>query len=89
MEIFGIGILSWVTFLPVLGMVIVLALPKERRDVIRWTSLAVAAVQVVLAVMLFLRFDRSFAGINTEAGMQFLEKGRWIDVSGVAPVPPS
>lgn len=84
MEIFGIGILSWVTFLPVLGMVIVLALPKERRDVIRWTSLAVAAVQVVLAVVLFLRFDRSFAGINTEAGMQFLEKGRWIDVSGVA-----
>ncbi|HTR98571.1 MAG TPA: NADH-quinone oxidoreductase subunit M [Bacteroidota bacterium] len=82
MNIAGIGILSWITFLPVLGMVIVLLLPKERRDAIRWTSLAVAALQVVLAAFLFTRFDRGLAGINTEAGMQFLERAPWIDVRG-------
>ena len=80
MNIAGVGILSWITFLPILGMVVVLLLPKERRDAIRWTSLGVAALQVVLAAFLFTRFDRGLAGINTEAGMQFLERARWIDV---------
>ncbi len=84
MSIFGIGVLSWITFLPVAGMILVLMLPKERRDLIRWTSLAVAALQLVLAVLIFLKFDRSLAGINTEAGMQFLEKASWIDIASVA-----
>jgi len=83
MNIAGIGILSWITFLPVLGMVIVLLLPKERRDAIRWTSLIVAVLQLVLAAFLFTRFDRTLAGINTEAGMQFMERAPWIDISGV------
>ena len=82
MNIAGIGILTWITFLPVLGMVIVLLLPKERRDAIRWTSLIVAGLQVVLAAFLYMRFDRGLAGINTEAGMQFLERVPWIDVRG-------
>ncbi len=84
MSIFGIGVLSWITFLPVAGMILVLMLPKERRDLIRWTSLGVAALQLVLAVLIFLKFDRSLAGINTEAGMQFLEKASWIDIASVA-----
>ena len=84
MEIAGVGILSWITFLPVLGMIIVLMLPKEKKDWVRWTALAVAAFQVVLAVFLFMRFDRSLGGINTEAGMQFLEKFSWIDIRSVS-----
>ena len=71
----GIGILTWITFLPVVGMVIVLLLPKQSRDAIRWTSLGITILQVVLAVVLFTRFDRSLAGINTVAGMQFVEQG--------------
>jgi NADH-quinone oxidoreductase subunit M len=84
MEIAGIGILSWITFLPVVGMVIVLMLPKEKKDWLRWTALVVAALQVVLGAFLFMRFDRSLAGINTESGMQFLEKFSWIDVRSVS-----
>ena len=84
MEIAGIGILSWITFLPVVGMVIVLMLPKEKKDTIRWTALVIAALQVVLGVFLFMRFDRSLGGINTESGMQFLEKFSWIDVRSVS-----
>jgi NADH-quinone oxidoreductase subunit M len=84
MTIFGIGILSWITFLPVLGMILVLVFPKDNKALIRWVSLAVAALQVVLAGVIFMRFDRSLAGINTEAGMQFLEKFSWIDVKSVA-----
>ncbi len=80
----GIGILTWITFLPVVGMVIVLLLPKESRDAIRWTSLAITVMQVVLAIVIFMRFDRSLAGINTEAGMQFVEKATWINIQSVA-----
>ena len=84
MNIFGIGVLSWITFLPVAGMILVLMLPKERKDLIRWTSLGVAALQLVIAGLIFLKFDRGLAGINTEAGMQFLEKASWIDIASVA-----
>jgi NADH-quinone oxidoreductase subunit M len=64
-------------------MVIVLLLPKERRDAMRWTALLVTAVQVVLAFLALSRFDRGLAGINTEAGMQFVEKFSWIDIRSV------
>jgi NADH-quinone oxidoreductase subunit M len=83
MSFLGLGILTWLTFLPVLGMVIVLLLPKERRDAMRWTALLVTAVQVVLAFLALSRFDRGLAGINTEAGMQFVEKFSWIDIRSV------
>jgi NADH-quinone oxidoreductase subunit M len=84
LTIFGIGILTWITFLPILGMVLVLLIPKENRAAIRWTSLVVTLLQVVLAVAIFIRFDRGMAGINTLAGMQFLEKASWIDIKSVA-----
>jgi len=83
-NIIGIGILTWITFLPVVGMVLVLLLPKESKDAIRWTALAATALQVVLAIALYARFDRTLAGINTEAGMQFVEKATWIDIQSVA-----
>jgi NADH-quinone oxidoreductase subunit M len=80
----GIGVLTWVTFLPVLGMVAVLLLPREGKGAIRWTALAFSALQLVLAVALIFRFDRSLAGINSVAGMQFVERLPWIDVASVA-----
>ncbi len=82
--LFGIGILTWITFLPVAGMVIVLLLPRESRDAIRWTSLAITVLQVILAVIIFARFDRTLAGVNTASGMQFVERATWIDINSVA-----
>ncbi len=76
--IFGIGILTWITFLPVVGMVAVLLLPKGGNNAIRWTALGFTVVQVILAVIIYAHFDRS------RAGMQFVEKGTWIDVKSVA-----
>jgi NADH-quinone oxidoreductase subunit M len=83
-SLFGIGILSWMTFLPILGMVAVLMLPKEQRNAIRWTSLAVTVVQLVLAVLIFARFDRGLAGVTSQTAMQFVEKANWIDIKSVA-----
>ena len=78
------GILSWITFLPILGMVIVLCLPKDNKSLIRWTSAVVAGIQVVLAVVIYLNFNRSMAGVNTPEGFQFVEKSSWIDIASVA-----
>ena len=83
-SIFGIGILSWITLLPVLGMILVLMLPKEARAAVRWTSLFFTVLQLVLAVIIFAKFDRGMAGINTQAGMQFVERASWIDIKSVA-----
>ncbi|MER3522756.1 MAG: oxidoreductase [Ignavibacteria bacterium] len=80
----GIGVLTWITFLPVLGMIIVLMLPKEQGNAIRWTSLAFVTLQLVLAVVIFAKFDRTLTGINSQATMQFVEKATWIDIKSVA-----
>jgi NADH-quinone oxidoreductase subunit M len=76
--ILGIGILTWITFLPVMGLVAVLLLPKGSTTSIRWTALGITVLQVILAAVIFTRFDR------TLAGMQFVEQGTWIDVKSVS-----
>ncbi len=65
-------VLSWITFFPVLGMVVILALPRERPNLIRWTAAVTTAVPLLLAVWIFVHFDRS------GTGMQFVERGSWI-----------
>ncbi len=80
MTIAGLGILTWLTFLPIVGMIIVLSLPKQSQSLMKWTAAFVTALQVVLAIVLYLNFDYSLTGINTEEGMQFVERATWIDV---------
>jgi NADH-quinone oxidoreductase subunit M len=84
MTFLGIGVLTWITFLPIIGMVIVLLLPKEKRDAIRWTAALVTGLQVILAIFIYMKFDRGMAGINTIEGFQFVEKARWIDIPSVS-----
>jgi NADH-quinone oxidoreductase subunit M len=84
MELFGLGILSWITFLPVLGMLLVLMIPKEQRDAMRWTALFITAIQVVLSMVVVMNFDKGLAGVNSQEGMQFVEKVSWIDIRSVA-----
>ncbi|MBI3586663.1 MAG: NADH-quinone oxidoreductase subunit M [Ignavibacteriales bacterium] len=83
MNFLGIGTLSWITFLPILGMIAVLLLPKENRNAIRWTALAITFLQLVAAAFIFFNFNRGLAGINTVEGMQFVEKVSWINIKGV------
>jgi NADH-quinone oxidoreductase subunit M len=84
MQVIGIGVLTWITFLPILGMVVVLLLPKSGKTALRAVPVAVTVLQVVLAAMIYAQFDRGLAGVNTEQGMQFVEKMKWIDIQGVA-----
>lgn len=84
MQILGLGILSWITFLPVVGMIIILLLPKEQKNAMRWTAAFAAGLQVLLAVVIYMTFNRSMAGVNTPEGFQFVEKANWIDIQSVS-----
>ncbi|MDZ7806504.1 MAG: hypothetical protein U5K71_05270 [Gracilimonas sp.] len=83
LQILGIGILTWLVFLPILGMLIVLLLPDKNRDAIRWTALIATGLQLVLAGIIFFLFDRTKTGINEAESFQFVEQFSWITVDAV------
>ena len=69
----GEHILSWMTFFPVIGAVVIAFIPSERKEVIKTVAAAAAAVPLILAVQLFMTFDR------TTAAFQFVEHYTWIE----------
>ena len=83
MEFLGLGVLSWITFLPIIGMILVLFIPKEKQDWMKWTAAAATFLQLVLALLIFTQFNKGSLGINTQEGMQLVEKASWIDIHGV------
>jgi NADH-quinone oxidoreductase subunit M len=78
------GILSWVTLLPVLGMIVVLLLPKDNKQLIRWTSVGFTAFQLLISIFILMNFNKGMAGINTAEGFQFVEKANWMTIKGVS-----
>jgi NADH-quinone oxidoreductase subunit M len=82
-QLFGIGILTWIVFLPIVGMIIILMLPDANRKAIRWTAATVTGIQVLLAGIIYWKFDRSMTGINDAESFQFVEKFSWITVEAV------
>ncbi len=80
----GFPILTLLTFLPVLGMVVILFLKKEQAETIKYTALVVTGLQVILAILLLANYDYSLAGVNNERSFQFIEKFRWIEITGLS-----
>ena len=80
----GFPILSVITFLPILGMIIVLSLPKEKAQSVRITTLVITSIQLILAVILLANYNYGLAGINDPSSFQFVEKARWIEIPGVS-----
>ena len=66
-------ILSLLTFLPIVGMIIILALPKDQGKSIKWLTLLVTGIQVVLAVVILFFYNFSLGGINDPNSFQFVE----------------
>lgn len=83
---FGSSILTWITFLPIIGMILLAIVPSGKDEkskevsalIFRWGTVLVTFVQLVLAIIIFLNFDKGFAGVNTLEGFQFIEKVPWI-----------
>ncbi len=75
-------ILSLITFLPIIGMFIVLALPKTRSTLVKSITIAVTGLQLVLALIILGSYNYSLGGINDASSFQFIEKFSWINITG-------
>jgi len=62
----GFPILSLITFLPILGMIVILFLPKEQPKLVKYLALAITAVQVILAIVLLSHYNYTAAGVYDE-----------------------
>ncbi len=84
--VFGSSILTWITFLPLLGMIAMLFIRSGKDDdtkantdkIFKWMTVGITFVQLVMAVIIYLNFNNSLTGINNVDGFQFVEKVSWI-----------
>lgn len=83
-QFLGIGYLSWITFLPILGMIILLLIPRANTNAMKWTALVATSLQLIFAALIWMNFKAAFTGINDPNGFQFVERTRWIDLQGLA-----
>ena len=74
-------ILTFLTFIPVLGMVIILFLKKENAQAIKYTALLATGLQVILSIVLMSNYNYSLGGINEASSFQFVEKIKWITIN--------
>ncbi|MCX7879102.1 MAG: NADH-quinone oxidoreductase subunit M [Ignavibacteria bacterium] len=85
----GFPILTLITFLPIVGMLLVLLVPvfksKEGRElshtIMRWITVVFTFFQVILAVLLYINFDKTLPGVNDISSFQFVEKITWINAN--------
>jgi len=66
------NILSWIIWLPIIGMVAIAFIPRERDDLIKISAAVITGIQFLFTIVLWRNFD---AG---NGGMQFMERAEWI-----------
>ena len=71
-----IPLLTAIVFLPLLGAIVLMVLPRDNKPLIRYTALAIALVEFLLSLQVFLGYDYS-AG-----GFQFVEQTEWFALLG-------
>ncbi len=67
--------LTLIIFIPLVGAVIVALIPSNREREIKWFSVAVSLIPLVLSVVMWVLF-------RTGGGMQFVEEAVWIPTLG-------
>jgi NADH-quinone oxidoreductase subunit M len=71
-------LLSWIVFLPLLGVLFLLFINKTQVNAIKWTALLFTIIDFVLTIILFTHFD------GNNVGMQFCDGPRpWIKSLGI------
>ena len=71
-------ILSWLIWLPIIGMVAIAFIPREKEDVIKITAAATTGFQFLLTLVLWKNFD------SGSGAMQFMERAEWIPSFNIA-----
>ncbi len=71
-------ILSVIIFIPLIAGLVILLLPANRQNAIRWTALGASAATFLLTILLYFSYDIDLAGY------QFLEKIPWVPALGIS-----
>ena len=67
------GPLSLITFLPLLGAIVILFIPKGKETAVKVVALVATGICLLIAAQLYVGFDNSKPGAPDPAGMQFVE----------------
>jgi len=78
MTIFGIPILSLVTFFPLVGTIVLLFINKENLKALRGVTLIFSLIEFLFSLPLFFAFD------SKTAAMQFVEDWWWVESYGMS-----
>ena len=65
-------LLSWIIWLPILGMVTIAFIPRDKSELIKQVAAIVSGIQLLLTIYLWRIFDQS---VGT---FQFMELAEWI-----------
>ena len=59
------------------GLLMILFIPEDKKDHIKWVSAVCSGITLVISTYLFFAYDKS------QGGLQFVEKVRWIPSMGI------
>jgi len=74
-------ILGWMTFLPLVGILAIIAmyLLKVKDDhLCRYVALAITGIQCAMAIWLYKNFDSTITRLDGNDGFQFIEHALWV-----------
>jgi NADH-quinone oxidoreductase subunit M len=77
MEFAGFPFLTAILLSCVIGFFVILIIPEARKGQIKWVSAFFSGITLILSVYLFVAYDKS------QAGLQFVEKYRWVGSIGI------
>ena len=60
------------------GLLIIMFIPADKKDAIRWVSAVFSGITLLISVYLFFAYDK------TQGGLQFVEKYQWISSLGIS-----
>ncbi len=78
MENTPLSLTTIVLFAPLVGMIVLLFIPRVREDAIRWVTLAVTVITFILTLLLGLAMDFS------DPGLQHVTLYNWIPTWGIS-----
>ncbi|HEY5003719.1 MAG TPA: NADH-quinone oxidoreductase subunit M [Ktedonobacteraceae bacterium] len=77
--------LSLITFLPIVGAIVLLFFPKDQLNVIRWTALGIAGVSLILSIIAVLIYSQvSLTAPFTGSTFYLVQNVTWISSLGIS-----
>jgi len=82
MEILGIPILNAVTYLPLVGLAIILLVPRGQATLIKWIANITAGLGFLISIPLILNWDSPAVAAQMKNGMRYVIDVPWIHSIG-------